>query len=213
MSEKNQKSQEKSPSSPKSPYRDSDCPFARNGIVEGLKQLTGEGGLLERAVLEQKKGNKLTRESNELAKSNSKMLRLVIILFLGCVLLLLAVGGLAYLIFEDVVTVEQNMGKSISRQEELVGDVKKLMAQAKKTDTKLDDAKEALEARPSVELVPEDDPEKAKDAPLKVRIIPPKNPKGPGPGEKPEHPPAPTQTAVEVPLPVKGAKAVKEGNF
>lgn len=211
MSEKNQKSQEKSPSSPKSPYKEGDCPFARNGIVEGLKQLTVEGGLLERAVLEQKKGNKLTRESNELAKSNSKMLRLVIILFLGCALLLLAVGGLAYLIFEDVVAVEQNMGKSISRQEELVGDVKQLTEQAKKTDTKLDDAKEALDARPSVELVPEKDPEKAKDAPLKVRIIPPKVPQKDGAGK--QDPPAPTQTAVEVPLPMKGAKAVKGEDF
>jgi len=212
MIEKNQKSQEKSPSPSESPYKESDCPFARNGIVEGLKQLTVEGGLLERAVLEQKKGNKLTRESNELAKSNSRMLRLVIVLFLGCVLLLLAVGGLAYLIFKDVVTVEQSMGQSVSRQEELVRDVKSLVAQAKKTDIKLDDAKEALEARPSVELVPEDDPEKAKEAPIKVRIIPPKNPKEPEAGKKPDSP-APVQTAVEVPLPVKDAKSVKQGNF
>jgi hypothetical protein len=207
--QKSKKTPEETPSASKSPSQDN-CPFARNGIVEGLKQLTEEGGLLERAVLEQKKGNKLTRESNELAKKNSKMLRAVILLFLGSVLILLAVSGLAWLIFKDVATVEQNMGKSVAKQDGLIEDVKKLVTQAKKTDEKLDDAKDAIDARPSVELVPEPDPEKAKDAPIKVRIIPPKNPKS---GGEKHHPPAPTQTAVEVPLPVKDAKALRDEDF
>lgn len=212
MSEKSQKSQEKSPSK----LRESknslpvDCPFARNGIVEALHKLTDEDGLLMRAVVEQKKGNKLTRESNELARSNSKMLRAVILMFIFAVLVLLVTGGLAYLIFKDVVVVEQNMGKSVAKQDQMIEDVKKLVEGQKRTGEKLDDAKEVLDSKPTVELVPEEDPVKAKDAPLKVRIVPAKTPnKKPAAGDKPE-PPVPATTAVEVPLPVKDAQAVKK---
>lgn len=202
MQDKNQKGPEKAPSAPKSPPPP-ECPFARNGIVAALHRLTDEDGLLMKAVLEQRKGNKLTRESNELARSNSKMLRVVILMFIFAVLVLLVTGGLAYLIFKDVVVVEHNMGKSIARQDQLVRDVKELVEGQKKTDEKLDDAKEVLDSKPTVELVPEPDPEKAKDNPLKVRITP-----GRAKGADSQDPPAPAPTAVEVPLPVKSVKAV-----
>lgn len=208
MTEKSQKSQEKSPSKSKESKSSLpvECPFARNGIVEALHKLTDEDGLLMKAVLEQRKGNKLTRESNELARSNSRMLRYVILLFVFAVLVLLVTGGLAYLIFKDVVVVEQNMGKSIAKQDQMIEDVKKLVEGQKRTGEKLDDAKEVLDSKPTVELVPEEDPEKAKDNPLKVRIVPARSPKK---GDKPS-PPTPTPTAVEVPLPVKDAQAVKK---
>lgn len=207
MTEKSQKDQKKSPSESKeSKSSPPECPFARNGVVEALHKLTDEDGLLVKAVFQVMESNALMKESNQLSKTNSRMLRLVILMFLCSAVVLLAVGALAYLIFEDVVVVEQNMGKSISRQEELVTDVKKLVEQQKKTDEKLDDAKEALEAKPTLELVPEPDPEKAKAAPLKVRITAPTKPSK---SDKPNAPPPPAPATVEVPLPVKDAKSVK----
>jgi hypothetical protein len=198
MSNKNQKSQETSPSASKSPSP-VECPFAKNGIVEALHQLTEEGGLLEQAVREQQKSNKITLESNLLAKKNSRLLRVVVLMFLGSVVVLLAVGALAWTIFNDVRVVEERMGQTVVKVDQMV-EVQRL------TDVKLDDAKKELDKQPKVELVAEQDPEKAKDAPIKVRITPPKNPGKAGSGKKPSHSPAPTQKAVEVPFPVKDAR-------
>lgn len=207
MTEKKQKNPEKSPSASTEPSQSpTECPFAKNGVVEALHKLTDEDGLLVQAVLGQMESNTLMKESNQLAKTNSRMLRFVILLFLGSVLILLAVVSLAWLIFEDVVIVEQSMGKSIDRQEELVTDVKALVQSQKDTKQAVDDVKENQDEKPTVELVAEDDPEKAKDAPIKVRIIPPKKPAAGG-----KKPPAPPSTAaVEVPLPVKDAQVVKK---
>jgi hypothetical protein len=176
-----------------------ECPFERDGVVEGLRKLTKEEGLMEQLVCEVKR-------SNSLALRNNKWQKTLAYLFALAVLILLAVGILAWEIFGNVTVVEGNMGRSIREQRELTKDVKALVAQQKKTDEKLDDAKEALDEKPTIELVPEKDPEKAKDAPLKVRIVPPKASKKDKPDDP--HPPAPTQTAVEVPLPVKDVKAV-----
>lgn len=184
-----------------------ECPFADNGITKGLKELTKKGGLLERTIIEVKQGNELTRESNELTKKNSRLLRLVVLLFLAAVLLLLVVGFLAYFIFGGVGLVENNLNRSIQKQDQLVSDVRKLVEQQKKTDDKVDAIKEDQEEQPKVEIVAEQDPEKAKDVPFKVRITPGKKPDKEDATE-PATPP--TQTTVEVPLPVKDAKTLQE---
>lgn len=173
-----------------------------------MRQLTEEGGLLERAVLEQKKGNSLTRESNKLAKKNSRMLRLVVLMFLVSAVVLLAVGGLAWAIFSDVRVVERGMSSSVTKQDQMIEDVKELVKSQKDTKTAVDDAKQAQDEKATIEIVPEEDPEKAKKAPLKLKYTPGKKPTKKG--DKPDGPhlPAPTQTAVEVPLPVKDAKVL-----
>lgn len=178
-----------------------ECPFERDGVRDGIRKLTREDGLIEQLLIE-------VRSSNRLSKYNNKLLKTVARLFALAVLILIAVGLLAWKIFDGVALVEGNLNKSIREQRKLVDDVNALLEQAKKTDDKLDDAKEALDSQPKVELVAENDPEKAKEAPIKVRIIPPKNPAAGDTGEPSKAPPTATQTAVEVPLPVKDVKTV-----
>lgn len=71
-----------------------------------------------------------------------------------------------------------------------------LVALAKKTGQQVEDIKENKETEPEVQLVAETDPVKARRAPVKVRILPPKK-KGAAP---------PPQSAVELPIPSKHVK-------
>lgn len=174
-----------------------ECPFERDGVVEGIRKLTKDEGLMHQLVEQ-------VRRSNKLAEHNNKWLRVVAYLFALAVLLLLVVGLLAWEIFGDVVTVEHSLSEAVTDVKQVVRDQKNLLQQQKKTDDKVDELKDDQDEKSKVELVPEDDPEKAKDHPIKVRIITPKRPEESDGGV----PPTTTQTAVEVPLPVKDVKKV-----
>ncbi len=172
------------PSSSKKSSQVLECPFEKDGVLEGIRKLTKEDGLMEQLVDE-------VKCSNRMAKHNNTWLKTVAYIFAIAVAVLLGVGILAWEIFGGVALVERNLGVSVKEQHKLVGDVKKLVKQQKKTDENA-----------TVELVAEQDPEKAKDAPIKVRIIPAKTPKKGGGKMSP----APALTAVEVPLPVPNNK-------
>ncbi len=149
-------------------------PRQQDKLVGQVKKLTGEDGLL-RQVIEQAKA------SNELARKNNKQLRVVIglLALYGAVLVVVAASGVH--IVNDFVDLERRLDGTVTQMDDLATQMrdteKKVDSVKKDTDT----IREDRETQPRVELVEEQDPAKAKDAPIKVRIMPPSVKRAPKP--------------------------------
>lgn len=173
-------------------------------LIESVRALTGSEGVMIRLVL-------AVKTSNDLAKGNAQHLKWVSTGLILCTLLLIGVSVTLW-----------NTVKQLEATYELSEEaIKKL----DKTDQKVEDvkeqqkeAKEAEAEKPKVEIVPETDPEKAKVAPIKVRIIAPPSPlptasasaaKSPKEPKEAHAKPVPPPT-VELPLPLEDAAAQKK---
>jgi cytoskeletal protein RodZ len=136
-----------------------------------------------------------------LAKHNNKWLKVVTYLFGVSVILLLAVGLIAWRIFSDVIVVEGQLHSAVRTIDELSKRLEKTEKNVQDVKDTTDKAEDERKSASTVQLVPEEDPTKAQKAPIKVRIIPPKAPPNAGAGKKPSPPPS----TIELPLPVKDA--------
>lgn len=164
-------------------------------LREQVKKLTREGGLMEQVIQQAK-------ASNALAKHNNKCLRIAIGLFVFAIVLMAIVIVMVAKTLNDVAVVESRLNtaaKSIDDNSRRLSSAEGTLKDIKSSTDKAD---EDRESQPKIQLVPEEDPRKAVDAPIKVRIVPP---------------PAPTETVtpsisatVEVPLPVKDAVTVPD---
>jgi predicted MPP superfamily phosphohydrolase len=121
------------------------------------------------------------KASNDLARRNNTQLRVVIglLALYGAVLVVVAISGIH--IVNDLVVMERRLDGT-------VGQINDLATQMRDTEKKVDSVKsdtdtirEDRETQPRVELVEEQDPDKAKEAPLKVRIMPPSVKRAPKP--------------------------------
>lgn len=182
--------------------RDEQLPQKRDvkELIESLREMTKSEGLLARLVI-------AVKASNDLAKGNNLRLRLLSFGLVACIVILV---GVSLAMWRTAVKLEENRQLTAQAIEDL-----------KRTDRKVDDVKENQEEavkaeaeKPKLELVPETDPEKAKVAPIKVRISAPQEPSvpasdKPAPNKRPpavQGPPVPT---VELPLPLKDGAALQ----
>lgn len=157
---------------------------AHEKVLEQFHKLTADDGILIQTV-------RYVKASNTLTRSNYKMLRTVNLFLFTFVLLFALLLTLMWKSAQDIRSTQSSLADTVHQLDDVIGRLTQLQSKldAVKSDTK--NIKDEQQAQPRVELVPEPDPTKAKDAPIKVRITPPANSL---------NPPAPT---VEVPLPVK----------
>ena len=157
------------------------CEHAR--LREQVLVLTQEDGLMEQVIQQAK-------VSNSLAKYNNKYLRLTIGLFVFAIALMLGVLGIVWTTLNDMAVMEEGIQgntRRLSSTEHTINAIK----------NSTDKADEDRENQPRIELVTENDPKKAVEAPIKVRITPPVVPD-----------PVSSSSTVEVPLPIKGVVKV-----
>ena len=153
-------------------------------VLEQFHKLTGDDGILIQTV-------RYVKASNTLTRSNYKMLRRVNLFLFTFLLLLALLLTLMWKSAQDIRATQNSLADTVHQLEDVVSRLNQLQSKldAVKSDTK--NIKDEQQAQPKVELVPEPDPMKAKEAPLKVRITQPANS---------HEAPSPT---VEVPIPVK----------
>jgi preprotein translocase subunit SecG len=154
-------------------------------VLEQFHRLTADDGLLLQTV-------QYVKTSNSLARSNNVSLRRVNLILFTFMLLLALLLAMGWKSLQDVRAAHDRLESTTRQLDDVVsrlGQVQVNLDMVKK-DTK--NIKDEQQAQPKVELVPEPDPAKAKDAPIKVRITP----------AVPSGKEAPSPT-VEVPLPVK----------
>lgn len=160
-------------------------------LKEHVRKLTTEGGLMAQ-VIEHVKG------SNELARHNNKWLRGVAGLFVVCLTLVFGVLLVVAKTMSDVKVVGQRLNIAVTNIEALADRLSTTERKLQQVKESTDKADVDRESQPRIELVAERDPNKARAAPIRVRITPPAFlPESSGSS------PVPTQSAVEVPLPVK----------
>ncbi len=162
------------------------CEGTHTRVLEQFHKLTGEDGILVQTV-------RYVKASNTLTRSSYRMLRRVNLFLFTFLLVLALLLTLVWKLTQSVRVTQDSLADTVHQLEDVIDRLNQLQSKldAVKLDTK--NIKDEQQTQPKVELVPEPDPAKAKDAPLKVRITPPANS---------HEPPAP---AVEVPLPIKGA--------
>lgn len=129
------------------------------------------------------------KASNEMAKHNNLWIRVVTALFVVALILIAAVFGLAWKTLEDMSKLERQLSATTIKLDTVASELQKVKESTDAADVD-------REGQTRIELVPEPDPKKALEAPIKVRISPPVVP------ATSEHPAA-TGGSVEVPLPVK----------
>jgi preprotein translocase subunit SecG len=153
-------------------------------VLEQFHKLTADDGILIQTV-------RYVKASNTLTRSNYTMLRRVNLFLFTFLLLLALLLTLMWKSAQDIRSTQNSLADTVHQLEDVIGRLNQLQSKldAVKSDTK--NIKDEQQAQPKVELVPEPDPAKAKDAPLKVRITPPTSS---------QEPPAPT---VEVSIPVR----------
>lgn len=156
---------------------------AHERVLEQFRKLTAEDGLLVQTV-------RYVKESNALTKRNAVHLRVLSYILAVCVVALIGVVAVLWLLLHDT---KDHLTSTLDRIDQLSKSVQVNTDKVDAVKVSTDEIKQTQDSQPKVELVPEPDPVKAKDAPIKVRISPPKD-------NKSAEPPAPT---VEVPLPVK----------
>jgi cytoskeletal protein RodZ len=159
---------------------------AHERVLEQFRKLTCDDGLLVQTV-------KHVKESNALTKTNAVHLRVLSYILAVCVAVLIGVVSVLWLLLHDT---KAHLTSTLDRIDQLSRSVQVNTDKVDAVKVSTDEIKQTQDNQPTVELVPEPDPVKAKDAPIKVRITPPKD-------DKSSAPPAPT---VEVPIPVKDAK-------
>ncbi len=169
-----------SPTPPSTICRVDPCNHAQ--LVAQVRRLTCSDGLMAQTI-------KHVKASNELAQHNNWWIRVVLILFIGALVLIIAVFGLALTTLRDMARLERQLHDTTLKLDAMASEVSHVKESTDKAD-------EEREGQTRVELVPEGDPAKAAEAPIKVRISSPASPTGK------EHPDA-ANAAVEVPLPVK----------
>jgi hypothetical protein len=155
---------------------------AHERVLEQFHKLTADDGILIQTV-------QYVKASNTLTRSNNKMLRTVNLFLFTFVLLFALLLTLMWKSAQDIRSTQNSQADTVKQLEDVIGRLSQLQSKldAVKSDTK--NIKDEQLAQPRVELVPEPDPVKAREAPVKVRITPPP-PSG-------AEPPSPT---VEVPI-------------
>lgn len=198
------------------------CPFARDdegSMFVRRQDLIDLGNTFSAAVrpIEQlmalvREQNDTQRDTNSRVKSTSKQQAKHGWLLLALTVGLITVGAVqirASVLQSRTSKQQEEATHDISQTRKELGELAKemrgLVAVAKKTKENVDDIKEEQAVEPSVQLVPETDPVKAKKSPVKVRITPRKPFKRSGSSK--ESPPA-AQSAIELPISTKQAKAL-----
>jgi hypothetical protein len=98
------------------------------------------------------------------------------------------------------------VGETANDLDSMASTVQSAKVTAEATQKEVAEVSSAQANQPRLELVPEEDPERAKDAPVRVRIVAPRT--KPSSGTRGERSPQklvqPPQTAVEIPVPKEG---------
>jgi hypothetical protein len=154
---------------------------AHEEVLVQFRRLTGEDGLLVRTV-------EGVKYSNYLAKRNNLHLRIVSYILAVCVLGLVAVVAMLWVLLNDT---KASLAEALDHLNSLSTKVESTSDKVEEVKESTEEIKQTQADQPKLELVPEPDPKKARDTPIKVRITPAKKD-----GEKPA-------ATVEVPLPVE----------
>ena len=162
---------------------------AHERVLEQFRKLTGEDGLLVQTV-------RYVKESNALTKRNAVHLRVLSYILALCLVALIGVVATLWLVLHDT---KEHLASTLGQIDQLSKSVQSTTDKVDEVKVSTDEIKQTQDSQPRVELVPESDPAKAKEAPVRVRIRPPKDVSDSGPA-------TPT---VEVPLPMQSAEKKK----
>lgn len=147
--------------------KNDDCKgeVAHERVLEQFNMLTCPDGLLVQTM-------RYIKESNTLAqRNNARLTVLSKLLAVGAAMIVVLTTVIA-IMFNDVVTFEKHVTTTLAKLDLIAISASANSTKLDDVQTSTDAIRQSQDAQTKVELVPEKDPTKAKDAPLRVRIVP-----------------------------------------
>lgn len=195
------------PEKPKESEPPSLCPFARmdedsafirrqdlidlgNKFTSAVKPIGGLTGLVREQNEVQRDTNRCVKVTGKRQSKHSWLMLAMAVGFVTVAVVLIHASVMLNRASVKQDEVIESAAQSKKELEDVTKELKELVALTKKTKEKVEDIKKKKEGESEVQLVVETDPVKARKAPMKVRILPPRK-RGSAP---------PASSAVELPI-------------